>query len=470
MARKRDGVIYENHLYDELEPGQEACLTRVCTLDDFYVFARASGNMNPLHLAEEDGDGDGRREALAPSIWLGSLISAVLGNRLPGPGTHYLSQSFAFEGHAEAGDELSVCVRVSEKRGDGIVAFETRVTRGEEVLVTGDATVRAPERKVRFDPAHVPGLILERHKHFDALLEAVSPLPALPTAVVAPESEAALAGALAAHRDGLIEPVLIGDPAKIRAAAGGSDISALSLIEEPDHGRAAARAVALVNDGHAGAIMKGDLHTDVLLRPVLSKEEGLRGERRLSHVFLMDVPGLDKPLMVTDAAINIAPGLEEKVDIVQNAIDLARAIGCTEPRVGVLSAIETVNPQIQSTIDAAVLSKMAERGQITGGYVDGPLAMDNAIDLEAARTKHITSMVAGRADVLVAPNLESANMLAKELTFAAHAEAGGLVLGARVPIMLTSRADDVRARLVSAALAVLHVHWTGTGRSAVAAR
>ena len=458
-------MTYENQLYDDLEPGQEACLTRVCTLDDFYVFARASGNLNPLHLAEEDGDGDGRPEAIAPSIWLGSLISAVLGNRLPGPGTRYLAQDFTFHDYAKAGDELSVCVRVAEKRGAGVVALDTRVMRGDETLVTGTATVRAPDRKVRFDPSHVPGLILERHRHLDRLLDAARGLAPLPTAVVAPESGAALAGALDAAREGLITPILIGDPDAIRAAAGGADLSGIEIVEARDHDAAASRAVELAREGRARAIMKGDLHTDTLLHPVVTAR-ALRGARRLSHVYAMDVPGLEKPLLVSDAAINIAPDLEVKVDIVQNAIDLARALGIAEPRVGVLSAVETVNPQIPSTIDAAVLSKMADRGQITGGYVDGPLAMDNAIDLEAARSKHITSMVAGRADVLIAPNLEAANMLAKELTFAAHAEAGGVVVGARVPVMLTSRAESARARLLSAAIAVLHAHWSETGESA----
>jgi len=469
MTEHDTAVIYENHPYDTLEPGQEASIRRVCTLDDFYVFARASGNLNPMHLADADGDGDGVPEAVAPSIWVGSLISAVIGNLLPGPGTLYRRQSFAFHDYAHAGEELVVRVRVVEKGPDRTVRLETGVTRADgTVLVSGEAEVRAPGRKVRFDGAHVPGLILERHRHFDALLEAAGPLAPLATAVVAPEEPLSLGGALLAARQGLIAPILIGDEDAIRQAAAeiDADLSGVEIVVVASHAAAAERAVALIREGRAEAVMKGHLHTDDLLRPILRKETGLRGSRRLSHVFVMDVPGLDKLLMVTDAAISIAPDLEEKMDIVQNAIDLARALGVEKPRVGVLSALETVNPQIPSTIDAAALSKMAERGQITGGYVDGPLAMDNAIDVEAARTKGIASMVAGRADVLVVPNLESGNMLAKELTFAAHAEAGGIAIGATVPVILTSRSDDDRARLVSSAIAVLYRHWQRTGAAA----
>jgi phosphate butyryltransferase len=215
--------------------------------------------------------------------------------------------------------------------------------------------------------------------------------------------------------------------------------------------------------------MKGNLHTDELLHEVIKKEGGLRGSRRLSHVFVMDVPGLQHLLLISDAAINIAPTLEEKVDITQNAIDLALSLGMTQPRVGVLSAVETVTPKIPSTLDAAILSKMAERGQIKGGIVDGPLAMDNAIDMEAAKTKGITSLVAGQADILIVPNLESGNMLAKELSFIAHADAAGILLGARVPIILTSRADNEKARLASCAVATLYRAWQLSGTHAAQA-
>ncbi|NLY26044.1 MAG: bifunctional enoyl-CoA hydratase/phosphate acetyltransferase, partial [Alcaligenaceae bacterium] len=240
------------------------------------------------------------------------------------------------------------------------------------------------------------------------------------------------------------------------AREGGLNLDGVTIIAIEDHREAAAKAVAMVNEKKVRAIMKGNVHSDELLAQVVKREGGLRGKRRISHVFVLDVPTLNEPLFISDAAINIAPDLTTKVDIVQNAIDLARACGLEQPRVAILSAVETVNVNIPSSMDAAILAKMADRGQITGGIVDGPLAMDNAIDLMAAQTKHLESPVAGRAQVLIVPNLEAGNMLAKQLTFVSHAQPAGLVLGARVPVMLTSRADNERARLFSCALALLY--------------
>jgi phosphate butyryltransferase len=276
--------------------------------------------------------------------------------------------------------------------------------------------------------------------------------------VVAPEEANSLGGAILAAEAGIISPILIGSRAKIEAAATAlnKDISHYELIECGDHRSAAELGVKLVNDGAAQVLMKGHLHTDELLAAVVKREGGLRTRRRLTHVFVMDVPGQVDPLLITDAAINIDPDIDVKVDIVQNAIDLAISLGIEQPKVGILSAVETVNPKIPSSIHAAILSKMAERGQIHGGLVDGPLAMDNAIDLGAARVKGIASRVAGHANILVVPNLDSGNMLAKQLTFIAHAEGAGVVLGAKVPIVLTSRADSDKARLASCAVAALH--------------
>jgi phosphate butyryltransferase len=289
-------------------------------------------------------------------------------------------------------------------------------------------------------------------------------------AVLGPDDRHALGGAVLSAEEGLIVPILVGDGGRIRAAAKdlGVDIGRFELIDVPDDREASKRAVGLVNSGKAAAIMKGNVKAEALLNAVIKRDGGLRGVRRLSHAFVLDVPTLDHLLFITDCAVNIAPDLATKVDITQNAIDLARACGIETPRVGVLSAVETVNPNIPSTLDAAALSKMAERGQIKGGIVDGPLAMDNAMDVTAARTKGITSLVAGRAEVLIVPNLEAGNMLAKELTFVARAQSAGIVIGARVPIILTSRADNDRARLASCALAQLYIHWCRTGRSACA--
>ncbi len=460
-----------NHLYDEIAIGQEASIGRICTANDLIVFAHASGNLNAMHIPELDGDGDGQPEAVAPSMWVGSLFSAVLGNVLPGVGTLYRSQNLRFHDRVMVGDEITATVRVLAKLGDRVVELACRCeTRDGRLIADGVAQVLAPERKVVLPHHPIPELLVQRHVHFDRLLRACANVRPLRTAVVVPEDENALGGALLAARSGLIEPILVGAPPRIRqvAASLGADLSPYEIVDCADHETAAARSVALVHEGRVGALMKGHLHTDTLLHHVTKREGGLRTARRLSHVFAMDVPGLPHPLLVTDAGINIAPDLDAKVDIVQNAIDLARAIGIETPKVGVLSAVETVNSKIPSTIDAAVLSKMAERGQIKGGIVDGPLAMDNAIDVRAAQTKGINSLVAGHAQVLVAPNLESGNMVAKELTYLAHAEGAGLVLGARVPVMLTSRADDDKARLVSCALAQLFDVWKATGSSPVA--
>lgn len=461
----------ENRPFQDLSVGDSAELTRLVTVDDLYVFATASGNHNPMHLPKEDGNGDGHAEAVAPGLFVASLISAVLGMKLPGPGTLYRTQSLIFHDRAHAGDELVTRVTVTDLSEDGQVTLETRVHRVSDaaLILEGVARVEAPREKRVFEDMNLPGLVVQRHRHFEALLERARPLPPLVTAVVAPEEANSLGGAVKAAQEGIITPILIGDPAKIAATALeiGADISGFELLAQPDHGAAARLACDLVTTGRAEAVMKGHLHTDDLLRPMLEKVGGLRTGRRFTHVFVMDVPGMDHPILVTDAAINIAPDLATKVDIVQNAIDLAISIGIELPRVGVLSAVETVNPAIPSSVDAALLSKMAERGQIKGGLVDGPLAMDNAVDIAAARTKGLTSEVAGRANVLVVPGLDAGNMLAKQLAFLSHAEGAGLVLGARVPVILNSRSDSPMSRLASCAVAALH-HARMTGRQALA--
>ncbi|SFJ39408.1 bifunctional enoyl-CoA hydratase/phosphate acetyltransferase [Celeribacter neptunius] len=450
---------FKNVPFDQLEIGMEAENRRLCVADDLYVFAHASGNLNPMHLPKEDGDQDGKPEAVAPSFWVGSLISAVLGNNLPGPGTLYKSQNLTFHGRAHAGDELVAKVKLIRKESGRSAVFETTVSRSDgTLLVSGEAEVIAPEKPTTFDAQEVPGLMVESHRHFDKLLEMAEALPSTKMAVVAPEEANSLRGALMAAEHNLIIPVLMGNDARIRACAeeNGLDLNGHEIIDCPSHAEAAQLAVTMVHERRATSIMKGHLHTDDLLRPILRSNGGLKTGRRISHIFVMDVPGLDHLLLVTDAAINIAPDLPTKVDIVQNAIDLGISLGMEMPKVGVLSAVETINPKIPSTLDAAALSKMADRGQITGGFVDGPLAMDNAVSLSAARTKGIKGAVAGHAEILVAPNLESGNMLAKELSFIAHAEAAGVVIGARCPIVLNSRSDSDKSRLASCAVAALH--------------
>jgi phosphotransacetylase len=296
------------------------------------------------------------------------------------------------------------------------------------------------------------------------LLSRCAGLAPVPTAVAHPCDAAALSAALEAAAHGLIDPILCGPPAKIHAAAEaiGAGISKFRIEATPHSHASAARAVALVRAGEAQLLMKGSLHTDELMHEVMDPATGLRSGRRISHVYIMDVPRYPRPLLITDAAINIAPTLEDKQAIVQNAIDLAHVLGLAHPRVAILSAVETINPKLQSTLDAAALCKMADRGQITGGILDGPLAFDNAVSPEAAEEKRIVSPVAGKADILVVPDLVSGNILAKQLTFLAGADAAGVVVGARVPIILTSRADPQTARLSSCAVAVLMAHHAQT--------
>lgn len=295
---------------------------------------------------------------------------------------------------------------------------------------------------------------------YTRLIEAVAALPPAPTAVAHPCDASSLSGALEAAAMDIITPILVGPRAKIEvvAAAAGLDLSQYEIVDAAHSHDAAAKAVAMVREGRAETLMKGSLSTDELLGAVVKRDTGLRTERRLSHCFIMDVPGYGRPLIITDAAINILPTLEEKVDITQNAIDLARSLANPEPKVAILSATEKVNPKLSTTVEAAALCKMAERGQITGGLLEGPLALDNAISPEAAIVKGLGGPVAGQADILVVPDLEAGNMLAKSLGFLMNADSAGIVLGARVPITLTSRADSVESRLASAAVSALVAH------------
>ena len=306
-------------------------------------------------------------------------------------------------------------------------------------------------------PADAP---TRRHEKYERLVAACREIAPVPTAVVHPCDATSLGGAVDAAKQGFIAPILVGPSDRIRAAAAeaGLDLSPYEVADAPHSHAAAAAAVEMVRQGRAQLLMKGSLHTDELLHAVAKRDTGLRTERRISHVFIMDVPTYPKPLFITDAAVNIAPTLEEKRDIIQNAIDLARALGNEQPKVAILSAVETINPKIPSTVEAGALCKMADRGQITGGLLDGPLALDNAISPEAVRIKGIASPVAGQADILVVPDLEAGNMLAKNLTFLANADAAGIVLGARVPVVLTSRADSVMTRMASCAVAALYAH------------
>ena len=375
-----------NKTWAELEVGDTATLERSCSVQDLILFAHVSGNLNPLMLPSAECSRE-KTEPIAPSMWVGSLVSAVLGNILPGPGTLYREQNLRFLRRVHVGDRLKVTVVCREKCEAPVARFDTKIEEMEgDVVCEGEAIIEAPSVSQVVEARHLPALIVDTVDHFASLIALAAKLPPLKTAVVCPEDHNSLGGALLSAERRLIEPILIGEPARIEAAAKAleTDISVFTIVPVSDPHAAAAKAVAMVLDGHANALMKGEIHSDALLAEVVKKDGGLRTHVRISHVFAMDVPTLDEILYISDAAINIAPDLMTKVDIVQNAVDLARACGIDKPRVGVLSAVETINPTMPSTLDAAILSKMAERGQIKGAIVDGPLAMDNAIDLEAA--------------------------------------------------------------------------------------
>lgn len=457
----------ENVTYDELFVGQSASLLRTLTLADIQAFAAVSGDTNPAHLNAEYANDTLFHGVIAHGMWGGALISALLGTQFPGPGTIYLEQVLHFTKPVRIGDTLQVTVTViskddSKKR----VELDCQVVNQKaEKVLQGMAKVLAPVQKVRLPRPFLPEIqIYNPQARFQALLDQATGMAPARCAVVHPCDAESLSGALDAARYGLIVPVLVGPEARMRAvaSANGFDLSGID-IEPVMHSHAAAeKAAAMAASGQVQMLMKGSLHTDELLHAVLA-QAALRTGRRMSHVFRFDLPLYPKPLLITDAALNIRPSLSDKADIVQNAIDLAHWTGVACPKVAILSAVETVNPAIPSTLDAAALCKMADRGQIKGGWLDGPLAFDNAVSAEAAHIKGIESRVAGDADILVVPDLESGNMLAKQLDYLAGGAGAGVVLGAQVPIALTSRADGPQARLASALLALLVVHRRPSG-------
>ncbi|MGI9133525.1 MAG: bifunctional enoyl-CoA hydratase/phosphate acetyltransferase [Rhodoferax sp.] len=452
----------ENVTYDELQVGQSARLLRTLTLADIQAFAAVSGDTNPAHLDADYAANSLMHGVVAHGMWGGALISALLGTKFPGAGTIYLEQVLHFTKPVRIGDTLAVTVTVARKEDEKkIVELDCQVAnqKGERVL-HGTARVLAPTRKVRLPAIHAPQIqLFDPEARFKDLLALGNGLEPVRCAVVHPCDAGSLSGAIDAAHYGLIVPVLIGPEQRIRhlAEEAGIDLSGIEIISVTHSHAAAEKAAALAVSGEIEVLMKGSLHTDELIHAVL-QQPSLRTGRRMSHVFRFDVPLYSKPLLITDAALNIRPTLSEKVDIIQNAIDFARIMGVKLPKVAILSAVETVNPNIPSTLDAAALCKMAERGQISGGVLDGPLAFDNAISSEAAEIKHIESAVAGHADILAVPDLESGNMLAKQLEYLAGASGSGLVLGARIPIALTSRADGPMTRVASALLAKLAAH------------
>ena len=460
----------ENRTFDEMSIGDTASLVRTLKFEDIQLFAAMSGDLNPTHLDPEYARSSMFQEVIAHGMWGGALISTVLGTQLPGPGTIYVNQTLQFTRPVRLGDTVTVTVTVTKKyeHHHNVVLDCQCVNQDGLVVMNGSAEVVAPAEKIKRPRMALPEVRITDRTSQDRRLIAMAEKPTPITMAVAhPCDRESLFGAVEAARAELIVPVLVGPRGKIEsvATAEGIDISAYKLVDAPHSHAAAHIAVGMARDGHVEALMKGSLHTDELMAEVVAPESGLRTGRRISHVFIMDVPSYPRMLMITDAAININPTLEDKVDIVQNAIDLARVLHVSEPKVAILSAVETVTPKLRSTLEAAALCKMADRGQIRGGVLDGPLAFDNAVSLMAANTKGVVSAVAGRADILLVPDLEAGNMVAKQLEYLADAQAAGIVLGARVPIVLTSRADKVQTRLASCAVALLLIRRPTTAAS-----
>jgi phosphate acetyltransferase len=463
MLIETESNFLESRTYDEIAVGDTASLTRTLHVEDIQLFAVMTGDINPAIVDPEFAHGGMFREVIAHGMWSASLISTVLGTQFPGPGTILIDQSLRFVRPVTVGDSITITVTVKEMFAHNHhINFACTCTNQHGlVVVEGEVEVGVPKEKKRAKRVTLPSvMIADKYARLQALVARAKGLAPIDMAVVHPCDKESLRGALMAAEAGLIEPILIGPEAKIRAVAeeNGFALAQYRIVNVKHSHESAAMAVTLVRNGDAEAIMKGSLHTDELVAEIVSRAAGLRTSRRISHVFLMDVPTYPRPIMITDAAINIAPELHEKADIIQNAIELGHVIGIKEPKVAILSAVETINPKIQSTLDAAALCKMADRGQIKGGLLDGPLAFDNAVSMVAAKTKGIESKVAGCADILVVPDLESGNMLAKQLEYLANALTAGIVLGATVPIVLTSRADTAETRMASCVIAALIAH------------
>jgi phosphotransacetylase/acyl dehydratase len=452
-------VFIENSTFDEIEVGQSATLVRTLSREDIELFAVMSGDVNPAHVDEEYAHSDMFHEIIAHGMWGASLISTLLGTKLPGPGTIYLGQTLRFRRPVKVGDTVAVSVTATEKEAEHQrISFDCRcVNQRGEAVIDGTAKVIAPTQKVRRPQVVLPEVQLHEHGVlFRELIAKAQALEPIRVAVVHPVDRDALLGALEAAQQGLIIPMLIGPEQRIRALAAAHDleIAGLEVVATEHSHEAADTAVRLARNGHVDAVLNGSIHVDELMHAALART-GLTSERRMSHVFVAEVPTYPRPLLITDAALNVEPDLEAKRDIVQSAIELALALGIDTPKVAILSAAETVNPKLRSSLEAAALAKMAERGQITGGLVDGPLAFDTAISPAAVRVNAVISQVAGQADILVVPDLESGNMLVKQLDYFGDSRMAGIVLGGRVPIALTTRGNSSLERVASCALAVL---------------
>lgn len=467
LIHDRDNKIMsdyiENRTFDEIKIGDSASIKHTLQKEDIELFAAMSGDVNPAHVDVEFAKNAMFHKIVAHGMWGAALISTVLGTELPGPGTVYLNQSLKFLYPVTIGDTITASVTVINKKPEKhIVELDCKcINQSGKEVISGIAIVIAPMEKVKRKRIELPQVILKKPEGswYHKLIELKNDLQPIMTAVVHPVDEPSLMGAIASALDNLIIPILIGPEDKIRSVADefNIDLSPYKIIPTKHSHEAAEKAVQLAKTGQVEALMKGKIHTDELMEAVLDKSNGLRTGRRMSHIFAIDVPFYAKPLFISDAAINIRPSLKEKQDIVQNAIDLFIVLGLGVPKVAIVSAVETVNENIPSTLDATALCKMAERGQITGGILDGPLSFDLAISEESAKVKDINSPVAGHADIIIVPDVESGNMLYKQMTYLSQMEAAGIVLGASVPIILTSRGSDGLSRKASSAMALIYV-------------
>ncbi|MEX0386083.1 bifunctional enoyl-CoA hydratase/phosphate acetyltransferase [Spiribacter onubensis] len=462
----------ENRTYEEMAVGDSATLEKRLTMDDIKLFAVMSGDVNPAHVDEEFARSSRFHELIAHGMWGGALISTVLGTQLPGPGTIYLGQTLRFRGPVTLGDKVRVTVTVREKLDEKRhVVFGCECRNQDDALVLdGEARVLAPSERINRPRAVMPSVRLAERGRLSEMLAGADYDEPVTAAVVHPVDIESMRALSVAAGEGVIRPVLVGPAARIDAAAedAGVDIAAFDRVDTRHSHAAAEVAVGMAAAGDVATIIKGGLPMDELLSALVRPDNGLATERTPSHVMAFDVPTYPRPLLISDPQVNIHPALFEKRDIVRNAVSLAHALGISEPRVAMLSSSEAIEPKLTSTLDAAAICKMADRGQVSGAVVDGPMAFDTAISEATARGRGVDSPVAGRADVLVAPDLEAASMLVKQLSHLADARGAGLLLGLRVPVVMSNRDDDLGSRLTGIGLARQYLDHVGyTLRGAV---
>ncbi|OGT62783.1 MAG: enoyl-CoA hydratase [Gammaproteobacteria bacterium RIFCSPHIGHO2_12_FULL_45_12] len=452
----------ENQTYDELNVGESAELSRTLTEKDIQVFAIMSGDINPAHVDVEYAQSDMFHKIIGHGMWGAALISTVLGTQLPGPGTVYVSQTLRFKKPVGIGDTVTVKVTVTEMKPEKKrVLFDCQCVNQENVLVMeGQAEVIAPSKKIRRLKAELPEISLRRTKSlFNGCLVKAKKLGALRAGVIHPIRSKIMVAVHDACQAGLIEPVLIGQKALILAAAkeAGIDVSGYELVDVEHSHAAIIKAIMMARAGEVGMLVRGGAKTEDLVHAMQKVDKGLLTDQAMSYVSVLDVPTYSKLLILTDTLINMNPNLDVKRGITQNAIDFAQALGVARPKVAILAGADTVNYNTRSTVDAAALCKMAERGQIRGGILDGPLTFDNIISSETAKSKGIESPVIGDADILVVPSVETGNILAEQLEYLAESHNAGLLLGARVPVLM-SHINDIFSSTASCALAVLNKH------------